>query len=363
MNYRPLGKTGLFVSELSFGTIPILSGSVPVLPDYYSPDEEMAIAIMKKAFCLGCNLFDTAIVPEYGDSEIKLGKFVSQIQKKHIPRNSIIISDKARFFNGDEMYYAVCQSIKNLGTYPDIYFVHQVDAKNESLTFSKYGAIDALSELKAEGKIRFVGIASHYYSILLRGAKDSRVDVLQGSGNILERGMLERIQNEPLFQEKGFLLNKVYAAGTLPNFFSIQTLLSGVLTYPISSALIGLGTKQQVVQALANNLEHNSLLSFSQVICELEKSFTPIPCDRCQRCLCIYGTEIHTLFRQYNYYFLGKNYWALKKLDLGIRESAAQCKKCTDLSCIKQCPKSIRIPDMIQKIKQLVEIHIRNSWI
>ena len=78
--------------------------------------------------------------------------------------------------------------------------------------------MDALTELKREGRIRFAGIASHYYDILLRGAQDRRVDVLQGSGNIFERGMLERIKTEPLFQEKGILVNKVYAAGLLPAF-------------------------------------------------------------------------------------------------------------------------------------------------
>ena len=49
-----------------------------------------------------------------------------------------------------------------------------------------------------------------------------RVDVLQGSGNILERGMLDRIEKEPCFLQKGLLLNKVYAAGILPSFFEIS---------------------------------------------------------------------------------------------------------------------------------------------
>ena len=44
MRYRKLGNTGLWVSELGFGTIPILSGSVPVLPDYYNPDLNKAIS-------------------------------------------------------------------------------------------------------------------------------------------------------------------------------------------------------------------------------------------------------------------------------------------------------------------------------
>lgn len=358
MRYRNLGSTGLMVSEISFGTIPILSGDAGVLPDYYSPDEETAISIMEHAFNLGCNLFDTAIVPEYGDAEIKLGKFAT-----HIGREKIIISDKSRFFYGDEIYKAVYKSCENLGTYADIYFVHQVDEGNEEVTFGRYGAVDALNELKAEGKIKFTGIASHYYDILLRGVKDKRVDVLQGSGNILERGMLDRIESEPLFKKKGFIVNKVYAAGILPSFFKIQTLLSGALSYPISSALIGMGTHEQVYQAMLKEPKNYNRPTFSQVMSMLEKSFVPIPCDRCQRCRCIYGTEIHTIFRQYNYYFLGKDYWALRKLDLSINESAAQCKKCTDMSCVKKCPHSINIPETVQMIKRLVEIHVRNSLI
>jgi len=358
MRYRNLGSTGLKVSEIAFGTIPILSGNAPVLPDYFSPDEETAIGIMEHAFKLGCNLYDTAIVPEYGDAEIKLGKFAA-----HIGREKIIISDKARFFNGDEMYNAVHKSNENLGTYADIYFVHQVDERNEDITFGRYGAIDALNELKAEGKIKFAGVATHYYDILLRGAKDERVDVLQGSGNIFERGMLDRIESETLFKQKGFILNKVYAAGILPSFFEIKTLLSGVLSYPISSALIGMGTNEQVEQAMLKETENYNRPTFSQVMSHLEKSFAPIHCDRCQRCRCIYGTEIHIIFRQYNYYFLGKDYWALRKLDISIKESATQCKKCTDMSCMKKCPHEINIPETVQMIKRLVEIHVRNSLI
>lgn len=357
MKYRKLGKTGLRVSEISFGTIPILSGNVPVLPDYYSPDEETAISIMEYAYQLGCNLYDTAIVPEYGDAEIKLGKFAKRIGRKHI-----IISDKARFFEGNEMYEAVMESCENLETYADIYFVHQVDEDKEDITFQKGGAIDALTELKMQGKIRFVGIASHYYSILLRGAKDKRVDVLQGSGNILERGMLDRIEKEACFLQKGFLLNKVYAAGILPSFFKTSTLLSGVLSYPISSALIGIGTMEQAECAMKEEIEVCRRPSFEEVIAVLERNFKPIPCDRCQKCQCIFGTEIHILFRQYNYYFLGKDYWALRKLNLGIRESAKKCKECTEMPCIKQCPQNICIPQVMKKVEKLMDFYY-TRWI
>lgn len=354
MRRRKLGKTGLMVSEVGFGTIPILKGNVPVLPDYYNLEEAEALAVMEAAFLRGCNLYDTAIVPEYGDAERKLGAFAALIG-----RERIVISDKARFFGGNEIYQAVQTSCENLGTYADLYFVHQVDAEHEEEVFQKGGALDALTELKEEGRIHFAGIASHYYDILLRGAKDPRVDVLQGSGNLLERGMLERIKTEPLFQEKGLLINKVYAAGLLPSYFPVRTLLGTVLSYPVSSALIGLGTLEQVQAAMESSvaLEPEEVPSFEEVLLHLEQTYSPIPCDRCQRCHCPHGTEIHTLFRQYQYFYLGKDYWALRKLNMGIEASAACCRACVEMPCIKECPRKIRIPDEIEKIERLVKEH------
>ena len=352
MKYRRLGHTGLSVSEVGFGTIPILRGKVPVLPDYYNLSDKEALAVMEYAFHLGCNLYDTAIVPEYGDAEIKLGKFAA-----YIGREKIIISDKARFFDGNEIYLAAKASCKNLETWADLYFVHQVDAEHEETVFQKGGALDALSELKQEGVIRFAGVASHYYDILLRGARDPRVDVLQGSGNLLERGMLERMKAEPLFREKGILINKVYAAGLLPSFFHTETLLSAVLSYPVSCALIGIGTIKQARAAFRPHEDMYTIPDFNEVLSVLEGEYVPIPCDRCQRCVCPYGTEIHTIFRQYQYFFLGKEHWALRKLDMGIKQSAQWCRKCTEMSCLAMCPAKIRIPDEIQKICRLVQTY------
>lgn len=349
MRYRRLGGTGLSVSEVGFGTIPILRGSVPVLPEYYNLSDEEALAVMEYAYRLGCNLYDTAIVPEYGDAEIKLGKFAARVG-----RENILISDKARFFDGNEMYLAARASCENLGTWADLYFVHQADAAHEEAVFQKGGALDALAELKREGVIRFVGVASHYYDILLRGARDERVDVLQGSGNLLERGMLERIKREPLFRGKGILVNKVYAAGLLPKYFPVETLLEAVLSYPVSCALTGIGTVRQA-QAAFSSHKDGEIPGFDEVLSVLGRDFAPIPCDRCQRCVCPHGTEIHTIFRQYQYFFLGKEYWALRKLDMGIRQSADWCRKCTKMPCLAMCPAKIRIPDEIRKIYRLVQ--------
>ena len=351
MRYRSLGKTGLRVSEIGFGTIPILSGHVPVLPKFYSPDYETAVAILRKAYEHGCNFFDTAILEEYGDAELKLGEFI-----KTVDRSKVIISDKARFYSGGEIYREVLRSTEHLGTKPDVYFVHQVDESNADEVFGKNGALDALYDLKREGKIGHTGIASHYYNVLYRGAKDPRVDVLQGSGNILERGMLDRIQKEEAFREKGFILNKVYAAGLLIGPFSIEELIGGILEYPFSCALLGIGTFEQEEAAFAR--EYPPIhFSYEEVLDRLKETFEPIGCDRCERCVCPYGHEIHTTFRQFNYFHLGKEFWAINKLKLDAEETYLHCRSCTEQVCMKECEHNLRIPEEIERVHRLLRAY------
>lgn len=348
MRYRDLGKTGLKISEIGFGTIPILSGHVPVLPRFYSPDQETAVSIMRKAFDYGCNFYDTAILEEYGDAELKLGEFA-----KTVDRNRIIISDKARFYSGSEIYREVLRSIKNLGTRPDVYFVHQVDESNVDEVFGKNGALEALYDLKREGKIGFTGIASHYYSVLYRAALDRRVDILQGSGNIMERGMLERIRKEDAFRQKGFILNKVYAAGLLIGPFSVAELIGGILEYPFSCAILGIGTFEQADDAFAK--EYPTIhFTYEEVINRLRRTFEPIACDRCEKCVCPYGHEIHTSFRQYNYYHLGKEFWAINKLKMDIERTYNHCRSCMDRVCMKECGRHLYIPEEIERVYRLV---------
>lgn len=347
MRYRDLGSTGLKVSEIGFGTIPILSGNVPVLPEYFSPELDEAVDIMMHAYNMGCNLYDTAIPEEYGDAEYKLGVFAQKVG-----RENIIISDKARFMDGNDMFREVQRSIETLGTKPDIYFVHQVDEKNEEETFSRYGALDALCDLKRAGLIGFTGIATHYYSVARRAALDERVDVIQTSGNILERGIIERIFEDDAFAGKGLILNKLYAAGCLLSVFTPEELIGGVLSRPFSSALIGIGTKEQADAAMKEEYPVRDF-SFDEVMSRLTEHFSPIRCTRCQRCVCPKGYEVHILLRQYNYYHLGKKYWAMRKMKMNIDEFYNSCRSCTDRRCMADCPQKLMIPELIEMIHDM----------
>ena len=72
MKYNRLGNSGLFVSELSFGTMTF--GENEGQPTLGSLNQRDASALVAKAFEAGVNLFDTADVYALGDSERLLGE-------------------------------------------------------------------------------------------------------------------------------------------------------------------------------------------------------------------------------------------------------------------------------------------------
>jgi mutator protein MutT len=346
LKYNLLGQTGIRVSEIGFGTIPILHGPVSILPPYYNMNEKDALYIMEKAVEYGYNLFDTSIVPEYGDAEIKLGKLMK------IYNNRIVVSDKARAYTNKTIESAVFESLHNLcNDYCDIYFIHQVAPENESSVYEYNGALDMLCKLKKKGYIRAVGIATHHYDIAYKAVNDNRVDVIQIPGNILERGILDRVENAKSFKNKGIIIHKANAAGVLTDYFSIKELLGFLLTYDfVNSILLGIGSVGHIVAATSYQNYKLDRMGFDEVYNKLTLSSKIIPCDRCQKCMCSNNIEISSLFRYYNYYYLGHRSWSYSRIKgMGI-ELFEKCCCCNKPDCELLCPKHIDIKANIARI-------------
>ena len=90
MKRRPLGKTGLHVSELGLGSVSLgLAYGIPVPGDFGQPAAEEANAVIRRALDADINFIDTA--PGYGDSERLLGNALPKdpdlviATKVHIP--------------------------------------------------------------------------------------------------------------------------------------------------------------------------------------------------------------------------------------------------------------------------------------
>ncbi|MBD0378701.1 aldo/keto reductase [Paenibacillus sedimenti] len=153
MKYRTLGKTGLFVSALSFGASSL--GSV-----FRATDDAESIRTVHAAVDLGINLIDVS--PYYGltKAETVLGKAISQLS-----RDRFILTTKAGRYGPDEFDFSerrildsVDESLRRLKTdYIDILFLHDI----EFVPFEQVaeGAFTALDKLKQSGKIRFSGVS------------------------------------------------------------------------------------------------------------------------------------------------------------------------------------------------------------
>ena len=150
MNYRRLGKTGLKVSELSYGSWVTFSFQVGL-------DE--AVNIMELAYENGVNFFDNAEAYASGESEIIMGK---ALKKLGWSRDSFIISSKV-FWGGEKptqrglshkhVVDACHAALKRLQLdYLDLYFCHRPDPETPIEE-----TVRAMHTLVMQGKICYWG--------------------------------------------------------------------------------------------------------------------------------------------------------------------------------------------------------------
>ncbi len=159
MEYRQLGKSGLQVPALSFGTA-TFGGSNEFFQRWGDTDVKEATKMVDLCLDAGVNFFDTADVYSQGSSEEILGKALKG------RRDDVLISTKATFQMGDKpndvgssrhhIIKACEASLKRLGTdYIDLYFMHGFDA----LTPVEE-TLRALDDLTTAGKIRYIGCSN-----------------------------------------------------------------------------------------------------------------------------------------------------------------------------------------------------------
>lgn len=163
MKYRRLGKSGIMVSEIGFGAWTIAL-------DWWGGkkiDDEEAIKMLKRAFDLGINFFETSDVYGKGRSERLIGEAF-----KGVNRDEVIYSTKWGYdiYGAEQMghnelpqkhdpsflNYALEESVKRLQTeFVDVYSLHnpKMNAIQDDLLF------ETLNEIRKEGKIKSYGIA------------------------------------------------------------------------------------------------------------------------------------------------------------------------------------------------------------
>lgn len=210
MNYRPLGKTGLSVSEIGFGTWQM--GGI----SWAAPDDSTCLSLLRQAYEAGINYFDVS--PSYGNgrSEILVGKAFSGTQ-----RDKVIYSAKIGvledgtyhgFWSRRQLLESFEQTLRRLNTtYVDFLALH---APPMDVLKSGY-AFALLRQLKAEGKARFVGVSLEAQpEEALIAVEHGEIDILQFRFNLLfpEAGRIMNVAHE---KGVGLVVNSPFGHGYL----------------------------------------------------------------------------------------------------------------------------------------------------
>lgn len=190
-----LGRTGLMVSRSGFGAIPI---------QRISFDE--AKVLMRRAYDHGINFYDTA--RSYTDSEEKIGHAMADI------RDKIIIATKSGATDRKTLREHLETSLKNLQTdYIDIYQLH--NPKQLPDPDDEEGLYAELLKMKAEGKIRFIGITNHRIDLAIDAVRSGLYDTMQFPLNSLSSERDLSIIDECLKHDVGLIAMKGLSGGLI----------------------------------------------------------------------------------------------------------------------------------------------------
>jgi len=204
MKYRKLGKSGLKISELSFGSWVTFNKQV---------DSDLAERMFGTCFDAGVNFFDNAEGYEAGESEVVMGKALSALNR---PRDSYCVSSKVFFGSNKKpsptqiglskknVTEACHQALKRLQVdYLDLYFCHRADPDTPIGE-----TVWAMHNLITQGKILYWGTSEWKAEEITEAYEFAEKNHLspptmeQPQYNLLDRKRFE-IEYKPIFEKYG----------------------------------------------------------------------------------------------------------------------------------------------------------------
>jgi myo-inositol catabolism protein IolS len=180
MEPRLLGNTTIALSPIIFGTWQAgKKGWVGI-------EDDTVIHAMQAALVAGITTFDTAEVYGDGYSEELVGKALAD------RRDQVVLATKvfANHLKADQVIEACENSLRRLQTdVIDLYQIHWPAGSFGSEIVPIGETMAALNQLKAEGKIRAIGVSNFSRSQLEEAAQYGRIDSLQPPYSLFWRGV------------------------------------------------------------------------------------------------------------------------------------------------------------------------------
>lgn len=328
MEYRTLGKTGLKVSRMGFGGIPI-----------QRIDEEGTRRLLQKMAEKGINYIDSA--RGYTVSEQYIGYGLQGI------RDKFILATKSMSRTKEAMAADIETSLKNFRTdYIDLYQVHNPSMEQLDQVIGEGGALEALMEAKAAGHIGHIGLTAHSTAVFERALELDWVETIMFPYNIVEQQGAELIHR---CTEKniGFIDMKPLAGGAIEDgTLALRYVCSNPDVTVVIPGMAESSELEENMAACSNEapLTEEECSRMEEVRKQLGTDF----CRRCNYCApCSVGINIPSVFLFAGYlqrYDLGD--WARDRYST-LKVKASECIECG--KCEPRCPYHLPIRE---KLKQ-----------
>ena len=331
MQYNVLGKTGLRVSRLGFGGIPI-----------QKVDAKKTRELMEELVACGVNYIDTA--RGYTVSESFIGEALCGL------RDQFVLATKSMARTKEAMEKDIEISLKNLQTdYIDLYQIHNPSLADFETVCAPGGALEALFEAKAAGKIGHIGVTAHMASVFERALSCDWVETIMFPYNIVET-QGEALMRRAKEQNVGFICMKPLAGGALEDASLALRFIAQC--EDVSVVIPGMYDVREIRENLAATedpapLSEKELAKIEEIRSELGTQF----CRRCNYCQpCSAGIGISGIFVLEGYlqrYGLGD--WA-KQRYAAMAKKAGDCIGCG--VCETRCPYQLPIREMLARCKE-----------
>ena len=331
MEYTMLGKTGLKISRMGFGGIPIQKVDVPAV-------RTLMLAMRER----GVNYIDTA--RGYTVSEAYIGQALEGM------RDDFVLATKSMARTKEAMEKDIETSLSNLRTdYIDLYQVHNPSMKDLETVTAPGGALEALMEAKKAGKIGHIGLTAHMATVFEAALSMNWVETVMFPYNIVET-QGEALMRRCTQQNVGFIVMKPLAGGALEDATLAMRFIAK--NPDVSVVIPGMYAVEELEQNLSAiedtaPLSDEELSKIEAIRRELGTQF----CRRCNYCQpCAAGIGISGIFVLEGYlrrYGLGD--WA-KARYAAMGKKAGDCIGCG--ACESRCPYQLPIREMLARCKE-----------